>query len=207
MERDNIHIDLVTYQKIDSNTSYIQISSFGEGVANAFSGAVDKMRNDQASKLILDLRNNPGGDLGEVSSILDFFVPIGESKLLVRTLESSEAYLSTGKDGFMKDKKMVILINSGTASASEIMAGTIKDYFPNMKTLGEKSYGKGSVQAFLSYTDGSSVKFTTAKWLTGKSLTSIDHIGIMPNVEIKFDVEQFRNGIDNQLEAAKNMTF
>jgi carboxyl-terminal processing protease len=105
-------------------------------------------------------------------------------------------------------RKIVILINEWSASASEIMAWTIKDYLPqNTRTIGEKSYGKWSVQSLDTYVDGSSFKYTIAKWFTGKSQTGIDGIGIRPDIEVKFDQKLWKESRDNQMEYAKNLNW
>lgn len=109
--RKKIHVDLVNYKKLSPDTSYIQITSFGAGVSDAFSGAVSKVVTDSASKLIIDLRNNPGGDVDEVSSILDFFVPLGKSKVNVVGVDFSQPYLSIGKTDALAKVKIIILIN------------------------------------------------------------------------------------------------
>ncbi len=208
IERKKIHVDLVNYKKIDQNTSYIQVTSYGAGVSDAFSGAVSKVVADNTSKLILDLRNNPGGDVDEVANMLNFFVPKGMSKVNVVGNGVNEPFLSTGNTDALKNVKIVILINSGTASAAEIMAGTIKDYLSDQTRLvGEKSYGKGSVQSYIPYGDGSSVKYTTAKWYTGKTSIGINHIGIKPDVEVILDQTAFKQGTDNQLNAAQSLNF
>lgn len=157
--------------------------------------------------MIIDLRNNPGGSLEEVSNILNLFVPKDQSVVQIRLKNYQTDTYSTGENIFnFNGVKLVILINSGSASASEIMAGTIKDYYPNATLLGEQSYGKGSVQTLDDYPDGSSLKYTIAKWFTGKTKTGIDGIGIKPDVEVKYDDTLFsQQGIDNQLEAAKNL--
>ncbi|USN58784.1 MAG: hypothetical protein H6767_01470 [Candidatus Peribacteria bacterium] len=97
---------------------------------------------------------------------------------------------------------LVILQNSGSASASEIMIGTIKDYYPDTILIGETTYGKGSVQTIKQYVDGSSLKYTIAKWYTGKNEIGIDGIGIEPDIELPIDVKQFEQGMDNQLNKA-----
>lgn len=117
--------------------------------------------------------------------------------------------LSTGENliDFSK-KKIVILVNGGSASASEIMTATIKDYLPNnTRIVGEKSYGKGSVQSLDTYTDGSSFKYTIAKWFSGKTQTGIDGTGIKPDLEIKLDEAQWRDNKDNQLDYAKTLNW
>lgn len=141
--------------------------------------------------------------------MLNYFVPKDQSVVHIKYKNSISEMLSTGNSliDFSK-KKIVILINEGSASASEIMAGTIKDYLPTTtKLIGVKSYGKGSVQSLDSYTDSSSFKYTIAKWFTGKTQTGIDGTGIKPDTEVKFDEAQWKNNIDNQLEYAKALNF
>ncbi len=99
--------------------------------------------------------------------------------------------------------KVIILQNAGSASASEIFAGTMKDYFPNITLMGDKSYGKGSVQTLKSYRDGSTLKYTSAKWFTGKSHTGIDGVGITPDVSVEFDDDLWKKfKRDSQLQKA-----
>ncbi len=208
IERKKIKIDLVTYKKLDSQTSYIQITSFGDGTTAGFIKAVNSMTADQTNRLILDLRNDGGGDLQEVSNVLDYFVPAGKAKIVTRSLTTNEAMFSTGQDSILTGKKIIILINKGTASASEILAGTIQDYLPTTtKTVGENSYGKGSVQLLYPYWDGSTFKYTIAKWFTGKTEKTIDHVGIKPDYEIILDTEKYKTGSDNQLDFAKSLNF
>lgn len=98
---------------------------------------------------------------------------------------------------------MIILQNGGSASASEIFIGTLRDYFPKIVTIGEQSFGKGSVQTLKTYYDGSTLKYTTAKWYTGKSRTGIDGVGISPDIELTFDDARWKKfKKDNQLEEA-----
>lgn len=100
------------------------------------------------------------------------------------------------------------MINQGSASASEIFAGTIKDYLPNNTMIvGTKSYGKGSVQTLYPYPDASSIKMTTAKWYTGKNHKGIDGLGIVPDKEIKWEKDATGQDKDNQLEYVKNLSW
>lgn len=180
---------------------------FGNSVSNAFKDVVKKMAaNGTQRKVIIDLRNNPGGSLDEVTDILGLFVPKDQSVVQIKLKNNTTDTYSLGENLFdFNNTRLIILINEGSASASEIMAGTIKDYLPNTKLLGEKSYGKGSVQTLEDYPDGSSLKYTIAKWFTGKTKTGIDGTGIKPDIEVKFDEALFKQGTDNQLEAAKNL--
>ena len=114
-------------------------------------------------------------------------------------------YYSDWNNGLDLSKyKLVLLENSWTASASEIMIWTIKDYIPESIVIWEKSYWKWSVQTIKSYKDGSSLKYTIAKWFTWKSETWIDWVWISPDIELEFDLDKFKKyNIDNQLEKAK----
>lgn len=205
--RAKIIVEFVQGKKLDNGDYYIKITTFGNGVAQAFKNAVKTMATSGSQrKIIIDLRNNPGGSLDEVSSILNLFVPKDQSVVQIRLKNFATDTYSLGENLYdFSSTKFVILINEWSASASEIMAGTIKDYIPNMVLLGEKSYGKWSVQTLSEYEDGSSIKYTIAKWFTGKTRTGIDGKGIKPDIEIKFDEVLFKQGIDNQLEAAKRL--
>jgi carboxyl-terminal processing protease len=208
IERKKIKIDLVTYKKLDSQNSYIQITSFGAGTTEGFLKAVNTMTQDGTQRLILDLRNNGGGDLQEVSNLLDYFVPAGEAKIVVKGLTSTEKLFSTGQDSVLAGKKIIILINKGTASASEILAGTIQDYLPKTaKLVGETSFGKGSVQSLYPYWDGSTLKYTIAKWYTGKAERTIDHTGLTPDYEVELSIPLYQSGTDTQLDFAKTVNF
>jgi len=207
--RAKITLNYVEYKKLANNDQYIKITTFGAGSKDAFVQALTAISKDTTSgKIIIDLRNDPGGSLDEVAGMLGYFVPKDQSVAHVKYKNTATEILSDGKSLIdFSHRKLIILINEGSASASEIMAGTIKDYLPNTRLIGVKSYGKGSVQSLDSYTDGSSLKYTIAKWFTGKSQTGIDGAGIKPDIEIQFDEAQWKNGVDNQLEYAKNLNF
>ena len=205
VERDTIIVKDVDSKKLDDKTYYIQIKNFGPHVADEFEKALDWLLFEtKTKKVIFDLRNNPGGYLDQVTIMLSHFVPQGEATAIVSDGKKDEPYPSawyTKVD--WSAYELVFLQNSGSASASEIMIGTIKDYFPNALLIGEKTYGKGSVQSIKEYVDGSSLKFTIAKWFTGKTRTWIDAVGISPDIEVILDQKRFENGYDNQLETAQ----
>jgi len=186
--RAKIKVSQVEWKRLDNNDFYIRIVTFGNESASLFTQAVEQLKKESGiGKVIIDLRDNPGGDLSEVSKILAMFVPKGQSIARVQYASSYEDIFSAGYEGYsFTDKKIAILMNGGSASASEIMAGTIKDYLPtNTMLVGEKSYGKGTVQSLYPYPDSSSFKYTIAKWLTGKTYKCIDSIGLIPDKEIK----------------------
>lgn len=143
--RAKITINYVEYKKLINGDQYIKITTFGAGVNDAFTQALTAIAKDSGNeKLIIDLRNNPGGSLDEVAQMLNFFVPKGQSTVHIKYKNTVSEIQSEGQNIIdLTRRKIVILINGGSASASEIMAGTIKDYLgDNVRIVGEKSYGK-----------------------------------------------------------------
>lgn len=205
---------VVTRRKIDipsvegkiiegTDMGYIALSIFGEKTADDFYKTLMDLENQKITGLIIDLRDNGGGYLETAVSILSNFVE--KDKVLVTTKEKNpflnRSYFSYGNTG--KPLPIVVLINENSASASEITAGALKDY--NLAILvWQKSYGKGSVQQPFNLSDGSEMKITVAKWYTPKDY-GIDKIGINPDIEIKFEKEDYEKRYDRQLEEAKKI--
>lgn len=205
--RDTIIIKDVEHEKLTDSTYYIQIKSFWNNVTSEFKQALEEVSKDTSiKKIIFDVRNNPGWYLNEVSYMLSYFVPKWEATAIIDYWNSDMEYTSKWYDLIDIEKyEIVFLQNWWSASASEIMVGTMKDYFPSITIIWEKSFWKGSVQSLKNYYDWSTLKYTTAKWFTGKTKIWIDWIGITPDIEIEFDRELFQNQeIDNQFEAAKS---
>lgn len=204
VKRAKIEIKYVEFKKLASGTPYVKISMFGDGTLAEFAEAAEwiKKNGTDTDKLVIDLRNNPGGNLDDVAGILSYFVPKGEAVVKIRYRDSKDQIVSAGSDAPLSGRKIAILVNGGSASASEIMAGTIKDYFPKTAIIGEKTYGKGSVQNLAPYPDGSSFKYTIAKWFTGKTETGIDGTGISPDYEVKIGTGETS---DTVLEKAENV--
>lgn len=205
VKRAKIVLKDVEYKTLRDNTAYIQIKNFGEKVDSEFKTALEEVKkNSSTKKIIFDLRNNPGGYLGKVSHILWYFLPKWEATAIVSSWKKDVKYFSQGEEILDLNKyKVVILQNGGSASAAEIFIGTLRDYFPNIKSIGGKTFGKGSVQTLKQYYDGSTLKYTTAKWYTGKSRTGIDGRWITPDLELKFDDKRWKDlNNDNQLERA-----
>lgn len=202
--RKQIDIPSVEWKMIDGTSiGYIALSIFGEKTADDFSRTLLDLQNKKATGIIIDLRDNGGGYLETAVSILSNFVE--KDKILVTTKEKNpffnKSYFSYGNNG--KVLPMVVLINENSASASEITAWALKDY--NLAILvGQKSYGKGSVQQPFNLSDGSEMKITVAKWYTPKD-NIIDKIGINPDIEVKFENGDFENKYDRQLEEAKKV--
>lgn len=203
--RAKITLSLIDYE-VKQGTPIIAIHTFGRGVAQKWAEtlAAHKGELTAANKIILDLRNNPGGSLQDVAEMLSDFVPAGEPVVVTRSRYEEENIVSAGRTTInFSQKKIVILVDSSTASASEIMAGTIKDYMPsNVTIMGDTTYGKGSVQYLQSFDDGSSFKMTISHRYTGKTKKAIEGVGIVPDVKVILDLQKYRQGYDNQLEAA-----
>ncbi len=202
--RSDIIIKEVEGKKYNNSTYYIQIKQFWDNVFNDFKTSLEEIKKDKnIKKIVIDLRNNPGWYLDEVDEMLSLFIQKWDAVSVVKYTDFILSNKSKGYEWIDVSKyKIVLLQNSWTASASEIMIGTLKDYFPGIVVLWEISYGKWSVQTIKAYSDGSSLKFTVAKWFTGKTQIGIDGIGIKPDIEVKLDEEQYKKGIDNQLEKA-----
>lgn len=205
--RAKITISMIDY-KFTRNNPVMTIHSFGWGIANTWMELLKKNASQiqNAGKLIIDLRDNPGGSLQEVAEMLSDFVPRDQPVVVTRSRYDEEHVVSAGRKIVDFSKiHIVILINGATASSSEIMAGTIKDYFPkNTTIIGERSYGKGSVQYLQTFDDNSSFKMTIAHRYTGKTKQAIDGVGITPDIEVILDALQFKQGYDNQMEKAIN---
>lgn len=204
--RDTIIIKDVEHKKLSQNTYYIQIKSFWNNVTTEFKEALTEIQSDKwIRKIIFDVRNNPGWYLDEVAYMLSYFVPEWESTAIIDYGNYEKEYKSRWYNIIDTSKyEFVFLQNWGSASASEIMVGTMKDYFPEMTIIWEKSFWKGSVQSLKNYFDGSTLKYTSAKWFTGKTKTGIDWIGISPDIELELNIEALKNNeYDNQLERAK----
>ena len=152
--------------------------------------------------MVIDLRGNPGGYLESAVDMASWFLPSG--KVVVKedfkNEKDTQIFRSKGYNIFNNQLKLVILIDGGSASASEILAGALHEH--GIATLvGTQSFGKGSVQELVEITSDTSLKVTIARWLTPKG-TSISNGGLTPDVVVKFDEKGFLKGVDNQLEKA-----
>ena len=181
--RAKINLVTVKGEMLDSQVGLIQVSMFDENTAKNFKDKLTELQGKGMKVLILDLRSNPGGLLNECVDMVSNFVDNG--KVIVSTIDkynSSKKYYSTGGNAI--GLPMVVLTNEGTASASEIFAGAIRDY--KLGTLvGKKTYGKGVVQTLLDTGDGTALKVTISKYYTPNG-ENINHTGIKPDVEVEY---------------------
>lgn len=201
VERQKIESPTVEYQMLDNDMAYIQITEFDLVTTEQFEEAYKQAQADGMKGLILDLRSNPGGNLSTVCDIARMILPKG---LIVYTEDKYGKREEYTCDGANQIKvPLVVLTNGYSASASEILAGAVKDY--GIGTLvGTTTYGKGIVQKVINLSDGSAVKLTVSNYFTPNG-NNIHKIGIDPDVEVEFDAEQYKNGMDNQLEKAKEV--
>lgn len=196
--RETIIVESVKYEQKEDFT-YIRIRQFGDDTTGLMKKAVDFILKNNSKGVIIDLRNNPGGYLDSAIDITSLFI---DDKIVVieEEKDGKKEELKTTLTASLKDKKIAILVNGGSASASEIMAGAIQDHSRGL-IIGEKTFGKGSVQNLEELKDGSEVRITVAKWLTPKGRV-IDKEGIEPDIEVKLTEEDKAAGRDPQLERA-----
>jgi C-terminal peptidase prc len=199
VERDEIKLDYVETELKGSNVAYLRISAFAEDTHAKFLEEMKTLEKSPVTGLIIDLRNNPGGYLDSAVDILGHFVAKGEKVAQLKLADNKfENYLSKGEAEFAKFK-IVVLVNEGSASASEIVAGTLQDY--KLATLiGTKTFGKGSVQQIIGYEDGSQLKLSIANWYTANG-RGIDKKGLTPDVVVESgDIKDSK--ADTQLQKA-----
>ncbi|MCX6740445.1 MAG: S41 family peptidase [Candidatus Parcubacteria bacterium] len=197
--RSKIKIESVKWKMLDNNIAYLELRYFNEDTDAAFKKAVMEIVQKNPQGIILDLRNNPGGFLDTAINVTSEWVENGVVVYEKASDGSLKENKSTGQ-ARLKDFPTVVLINGGSASGSEIVAGALKDY--KLATLiGEKSFGKGSVQTIFPLDDGSSIKLTIALWLTPHE-NLIDGEGILPDIEVKLTPDDFNKDKDPQMDKA-----
>ncbi len=207
--RDTIKIPAVDWKLIDGDVAYMQIYSFNGNVDDEFVKAANEIVNSPARRLIIDLRNNPGGLLDSAVTLAGWFLEPNSVVLKEKFSNGLIEDLRTSGNARLLKTPTVILMNGGSASASEILAGALHDN-RNVPLIGEKSFGKGSVQQLESFYNGSTLKVTIAKWLTPNGI-SISDTGIAPTTQVNMPVKDFEEkgwilgepGKDPQLDAAR----
>ncbi len=199
--RDVIHIPTIKTE-MKEDIFIIQLYSFSAVSPNLFRDALREFIESNTTKLIIDLRGNPGGYLEAANDIASWFLPMGKVVVTENYGENQDdkVHKSKGYDIFNNNLEMAILINGGSASASEILAGALSEY--NKATLiGTQSFGKGSVQELIKITPETSLKVTVARWLTPLG-NSISKDGLTPDVEVEFTIEDMEAERDPQMDKA-----
>ncbi len=198
--RDTIEVPVVRWELLEGDIAYVKIYQFSANLPSKFREVVTQLLKENAKKIIIDLRNNPGGYLESAVEVASWFLP-ENSLVVMEEFKNGEKreYRSEGYKS-LQNFGAVILVNGGSASASEILAGALRD-IRGIKLVGEKTFGKGSVQTIESLRDNSSLKITVAKWLTPSGI-SIAAEGLKPDIEVKSLEGEEENEVDVQLESA-----
>ena len=198
-----IEVQSVKSDLLENNIGYIRLTSFNDNSSEQIKKKIKKLnKNKNLNAFILDLRNNPGGLLSQAIKISDFFLENGEIVSTKSRKKSENRKWFAKKGDITEGKTLLVLINYGSASASEIVAGALKDH-KRAIILGESSYGKGSVQSIIPLKNKGAIRLTIAKYYlpSGKS---ISEVGVKPDIEVNEDSDNFRikTDTDNQLNYA-----
>lgn len=202
--REQIKINHVENKVVNNNIGYIVFNSFDEGCSEEFKQKLEELKSKNVKSLIIDIRNNGGGLVDEALQIADYIVE-KDATLLITTDKNGKEEITKAKEEPIINMPIVVLTNESSASASEILAGALKD---NKKAtiVGEKTYGKGVIQELLTLTDGSGLKITTNEYYT-PNRNKINEVGITPDIEVKLDESledtlEIEEAKDNQLQKA-----
>jgi carboxyl-terminal processing protease len=198
--RDSIEVPSVSWELVNDNIAYIELIQFSDKTKNEFSKIAQEILDSQARAIILDLRNNSGGFLDASIDTAGWFLDAGKVVVIEEFGDGAlRNYKSLGP-GSLKEFPLVVLINEGSASASEILAGALRDQ-NDAVLVGKQSFGKGSVQALKSLSGGTSLKLTTSFWLT-PSKQRINDTGITPTVKVERTPDDINADIDPQKDKA-----
>ena len=201
--REVIEVQSVKSELLDNNIGYLRLTSFNDNSSQQIKKQIKKLKkNKNLNSYILDLRNNPGGLLSQAIKISDFFLENGEIVSTKSRKKSENRKWFAKKGDILDGKTLLVLINYGSASASEIVAGALKDH-KRAILVGENSYGKGSVQSIIPLKNKGAIRLTVAKYYlpSGKS---ISEVGVRPDIEVNEEGDDFRikTDTDNQLNYA-----
>jgi carboxyl-terminal processing protease len=200
LTRDTIEVPVIRWEMLENDIAYIKIYQFTANLPSKFEDIVTQLLGNNAKKIIIDVRNNPGGYLEVAVDVASWFLP--ENAVVVREEFKNGEKNEYKSEGYksLQNFQTVVLVNGGSASASEILAGALKDV-REIKLIGEKTFGKGSVQTLETFRDDSSLKITVAKWLTPSGISIADE-GLKPDVEVELTEDDAGNGRDPQLDKA-----
>lgn len=205
VERDVINIPTIDTKLRDDGVFVISLYNFSANSASLFRDALREFVLSGSDKLVLDLRNNPGGYLESAVDMASFFLPLGKTVVIedsgAKAKQQSER--SKGYNVFNDNLRMVVLINEGSASAAEILAGALHEHSV-AKLVGEKSFGKGSVQELVNITPDTALKVTIARWLTPQG-HSISQNGLTPDIEVGITKKDLTAKLDPQMEKAADI--
>ena len=203
--REKVNTNPVYSEKLENDIGYLEITSFDEGVAEDFKAKYLSLKEQGIKGLVIDLRDNGGGLVAEALKIVDYIVPKDQTALITVDKDGKEEISKTKEDAIITEP-IVLLVNSSSASASEIMAGALKDLKCATK-VGTKTYGKGVIQQLLTLSNGAGLKITVEEYYTPNK-TKINKVGITPDYEILLETSITReptDANDTQLNKAKEI--
>jgi carboxyl-terminal processing protease len=198
--RDVINVPTVEWKMLENEIALLGVYHFSESTSQDFKKAVFEIINNNVKGIILDLRNNPGGLVNQAIDVAGWLLNRNDLVMIEKGRDGVKKEFRTNGSGDLISYPTVILINEGTASASEILAGALKDN-RNLTIIGEKSYGKGTVQKLINLSDNLMLKVTIAEWLTPNGNVINDN-GITPDIEVELTLEDYEQQKDPQLEKA-----
>lgn len=201
IERKRIEVSHIESEMLDGNIAYIKVLDFDGGTAKEFKSTYEKLKGEGAKSLIIDIRGNGGGVVDESIDMLEMICDKGSELLIERNKAGEEEIIKSEEDPII-DIPIAVLVNGSSASASEIFAGTLKDY-EKATIIGTKTYGKGVIQTLISLSDGSGLKTTTEEYCT-PNRNKINKVGIEPNitVELPEGITELTKENDTQLQRA-----
>lgn len=203
--RAKVNTNPIYSEKLENNIGYLEITSFDEGVAEDFKSKYLALKEQGIKGLVIDLRDNGGGIVDEALKIVDYIVPKNQTTLITVDKDGKEE-VSKSKEDRLVEEPVVVLVNSSSASASEIMAGALKD-LKCATIVGTKTYGKGVIQQLLTLSNGAGLKITVEEYYTPNK-TKINKVGITPDYEVLLETSITReptDANDTQLNKAKEI--
>lgn len=204
MTRRKLEIQTVEHEMLDDKTGYLEVTEFDTVTADQFKMGMDQLTSQGMERLVLDLRNNPGGELNAAVAMIDYLLPDGETIVSIAD-KNGEGETYSSEDGHQMDIPVAILVNGNSASASEVFTGAMKDH-ERAVVVGTTTFGKGIVQSLYTLQDGSGIKLTTEHYYTPDG-TDIHGAGIEPDVSVELNegletMIEIPKDQDNQLQAA-----
>lgn len=198
--RDSIDIESVTTEKLDGDIMYISVNQFNDKTNDQFGKVISELILDEPKGLVIDLRYNGGGYLDIAIELLSYIFPSGTEAVIIRERGKEDAVKLTNGNPKLLETPVVVLVNEGSASASEILAGAVQDHERGI-IMGTTSFGKGTVQEVEQFGDGSSMRLTIAKWFTPEG-TNVNKVGLTPDIIVEMTDEDADNKYDRQKEEA-----
>ena len=187
--RKTINVEHIAYEMLEDGIGYIEMDSFNENISKDFENSFNSLKENDMKGLIIDLRDNGGGVVKEATEIASMFAKKGDTILITKNKKEDEKKTISNRDPIVENLSIVVLVNEATASASEILAGALKDNY-GVTIIGKNTYGKGIIQSVYALSDGSGLKVTTDEYFTPNH-TQINSVGIKPDIEVDLSKDEY----------------